>query len=128
MTNYGQILTINSNGTASYNSLQAQFEKRFSHNFQAQTSFTWSKNIDVASTGNASFTGSVANPYDLRYNRGISDLNYPFVSVTNAVYTTPASRGTQWAGTRRTGRVGDLSDLHPAVRPCLWHQRRQWQQ
>jgi hypothetical protein len=93
LTDYGQILTINSNGTASYNSLQAQFEKRFSHNFQAQTSFTWSKNIDVASTGNASFTGSVANPYDLRYNRGISDLNYPFVSVTNAVYTTPSLNG-----------------------------------
>jgi len=93
LTNYGQILTINSNGTASYNSLQAQFEKRFSHNFQAQTSFTWSKNIDIASTGNASFTGSVANPYNLRYNRGISDLNYPFVSVTNAVYTTPSLRG-----------------------------------
>jgi hypothetical protein len=93
LTDYGQILTINSNGTSSYNSLQAQFEKRFSHNFQAQTSFTWSKNIDIASTGNVSFTGSVANPYDLRYNRGISDLNYPFVSVTNAVYTTPSLRG-----------------------------------
>lgn len=93
LTDYGQILTINSNGTASYNSLQAQLEKRFSHNFQAQSSFTWSKNIDIASTGNASFTGSVANPYDLRYNRGISDLNYPFVSVTNAVYTTPGLKG-----------------------------------
>jgi hypothetical protein len=93
LTNYGQILTINSNGTASYNSLQAQFEKRFSHNFQAQSSFTWSKNIDVASTGNASFTSSVANPYDIRFNRGISDLNYPFVSVTNAVYTTPSLKG-----------------------------------
>jgi outer membrane receptor protein involved in Fe transport len=94
LSNYSQILTINSNGTSSYHSLQAQFEKRFSHNFQAQSSFTWSKNIDIAATGNASFTGNgIGNPYDLRFNRGISDLNYPFVSVTNAVYTTPALRG-----------------------------------
>jgi hypothetical protein len=94
LSNYSQILTINSNGISSYHSLQAQFEKRFSHNFQAQSSFTWSKNIDIAATGNASFTGNgVGNPYDLRFNRGISDLNYPFVSVTNAVYTTPSLRG-----------------------------------
>lgn len=93
MSNFNQILTINSNGTSSYHSLQAQFEKRFSHNFQAQSSFTWSKNIDVAASGNASFIGNgVANPYDLRFNRGLSDLNFPFVSVTNAVYTTPALR------------------------------------
>ena len=94
MSNFNQILTINSNGTASYHSLQAQFEKRFSHNFQAQSSFTWSKNIDIAASGNASFTGNgISNPYDLRFNRGLSDVNFPFVSVTNAVYTSPALRG-----------------------------------
>ncbi|QNI36230.1 TonB-dependent receptor [Edaphobacter sp. 4G125] len=94
LTNFNQILTINSNGTASYHSLQAQFEKRFSHNFQAQTSFTWSKNIDIAATGNASFTGNgISNPYDLRFNRGISDVNVPLVSVTNAVYSTPSLKG-----------------------------------
>jgi len=93
LTNYGQLLTINSNGTSSYHSLQAQFEKRFSHSFQAQSSFTWSKNIDVAATGNASFTGGISNPYDLRFNRGLSDLNFPLVSVTNLVYSTPKLKG-----------------------------------
>ncbi|NUQ29736.1 MAG: hypothetical protein HOQ35_14640 [Acidobacteriaceae bacterium] len=93
LTNYGQLLTINSNGTSSYHSLQAQFEKRFSHSFQAQSSFTWSKNIDIAATGNASFTGGIANPYDLRFNRGLSDLNFPLVSVTNLVYSTPKLKG-----------------------------------
>lgn len=94
LTNYGQILTINSNGTSSYHSLQAQFEKRFSHSFQAHTSFTWSKNIDISASGNASFTGNgISNPYDLRFNRGLSDLNFPLVSVTNGIYTTPELRG-----------------------------------
>lgn len=93
MSDFGQILTIQSIGTASYNSLQAQIEKRFSHNFQAQSSFTWSRNLDIASSGNASFTSSIANPYNVRYNRGISDLNVPLVSVTNLVYTTPALNG-----------------------------------
>lgn len=93
LTNFGQVLTIQSIGTASYNSLQTQIEKRFSHNFQAQSSFTWSRNLDIASSGNASFTSSVANPYNLRYNRGISDLNVPLVSVSNLVYTTPSLNG-----------------------------------
>ncbi len=30
------------------------------------------------------------NPFNLRYNRGISDLNTPLISVTNFVYTTPS--------------------------------------
>jgi hypothetical protein len=105
LNNFSQILTINSNGVSSYHSLQAQFEKRFSHGFQVQSSFTWSKNIDIAASGNASFTGNgVGNPYDLRFNRGLSDLNYPLVSVTNAVYTTPALKS--WNGFAR-GILGE---------------------
>ena len=92
-TNFGQILQNTSVGTASYNSLQAGIEKRISHNLQFQSNFTWSRTEDTFSNASLSFSGSLANPFNLRFNYGNSDLNVPFISVTNFVYTTPGLSG-----------------------------------
>jgi hypothetical protein len=92
----GQILADDSAGTASYQSLQVSIDKRMSHGFQIQSNFTWSKTIDTASNGDISLGGTypgVTNPFDLRYNRGISDLNVPLISVTNFIYTSPRLQG-----------------------------------
>ena len=80
-----------SNGTASYQSLQLGLEKRLSHGLQFQSNFTWSKTIDTYSNASVSFAPApLPNPFNLRYNRGISDLNTPLISVTNFIYTTPS--------------------------------------
>jgi hypothetical protein len=90
LSNFGQILEDGSFGTASYHSLQAGIEKKLSHSLQFQSNFTWSKIIDLASTGNISQGGTpLPNPYDIGWNRGTSDLNVPLLSVTNFVYTSP---------------------------------------
>ena len=94
LSQYSSILTNFSNGTASYHALQATIEKHFSHGLQFQSNFTWSRGIDTASSGNISFgTNQLPNPFDLRYNRGVSALNVPLISVTNFIYTTPSLRG-----------------------------------
>jgi hypothetical protein len=99
-TTFGQILEDTTAGTASYHSLQIGLEKRLSHSLQVQSNFTWSKSIDLASTGNISQGGvPLPDPFSLRFNRGISDLNVPYISVTNFVYTTPALKG--WNGFAR---------------------------
>jgi hypothetical protein len=91
---YSNILTMASIGTASYNSLQAGLEKRFSHGLQFQSNFTWAKTIDLAGSGNVSFgTPQLPNPFDIRFNRGVSLLNFPYVSVSHLVYTTPELQG-----------------------------------
>jgi hypothetical protein len=90
---FGQILTDTSFATSPYQSLQVGLEKRFSHGFQIQSNFTWSKVIDLAPTGNISFSSGLPDPFDIRHNRGISDLNVPLISVSNFVYTTPSLRG-----------------------------------
>jgi hypothetical protein len=87
--NYSQVLEDDSFGTSPYHSLQVAVEERLSHGLEAHSSFTWSKTIDVASTGNISFSNGIADPFDIRHNRGNSDLNFPLISVTNVVYTTP---------------------------------------
>ncbi len=89
---FSGILTDSSVGTASYNALQVGAEKRFSHGLQFQSNFTYSKTIDTASTGNISFSGSLPDPTNLGFSRGLSDLNFPYIWVTNFSYTTPALR------------------------------------
>ena len=92
--NFFQILTNYSNGTASYNSLQAGVERHLSKGLQFQSNFTWSKTLDTATSGNISFgTNELPNPFDLGYNRGISGENVPFIWVSNLVYTTPTLAG-----------------------------------
>lgn len=90
---FAQILTDVSNGTASYNSLQAGFERHMSRGLQLQSNFTWSKAIDTASSGNVSFGKPyLGNPFDLRWNRGVSSMSVPFNWVTNFIYQVPRLR------------------------------------
>jgi hypothetical protein len=92
--NFSNLYELDSNGTASYNSLQATIDHHISHGLQVQSSFTWSKTIDVASSGNISFGSPyLPDPFDLRWNRGISSLSVPFNSVTNFIYHAPDFKG-----------------------------------
>jgi hypothetical protein len=92
--NFSNLYELDSNGTASYNSLQATIDHHMTHGLQVQSSFTWSKTIDVASSGNISFGSPyLGDPFDLRWNRGISTLSIPFNWVTNFIYQAPSMRG-----------------------------------
>jgi hypothetical protein len=86
--NFSNIYTYESIGTSPYNSLQVGIEKRLSHNLQFQSNFTWSKVIDLAAEA-VYQTAGLPNPFNIRFNRGISSLNVPFISISNLVYTTP---------------------------------------
>jgi hypothetical protein len=92
-TAFGEILQNTSVGTASYNSLQVGLEKRLSHNLQFQSNFTWSHTEDTFSAASLSFSGTLPDPFNVHFNYGNSDLNIPFISVTNFVYTTPGLSG-----------------------------------
>ncbi len=88
----GPILEMMTAGTASYHSLQASLNKRLSHGLQFQSSFTWSKGIDLSSIPSLAWTGGIADPFDLNHNRGISALNFPLISITSFIYQTPGLR------------------------------------
>jgi hypothetical protein len=92
-TDFSNILQNSSIGTANYNSLQAGLEKRLSHNLQFQSNFTWARNEDTFTGNSISFGNPFPDPYDIRHNFGKSDLNIPYISVTNFVYTTPGLEG-----------------------------------
>ena len=94
---FGGILTIFSNGTASYNSLQIGIEQRLFAGLQFQSYFTWSKAIDLAAHADISIASygspELGDPFNLRWNRGISAMDAPLISITNFIYTTPSLKG-----------------------------------
>jgi hypothetical protein len=91
---FSQILTDFSGGTASYNALQASFERHMSHGLQVQSSFTWSKAIDIASSSNVSFGSPyLGDPFSMQWNRGNSSMSVPWNSVTNFIYQAPTLHG-----------------------------------
>ena len=79
-----------------YNALQLEVKKRFSHGFQFQTSYTWSKNIDDSTTGVAGsdFTlggvGYTSQPYNPKADRGLSSLHIGQTFVLNGIYEIPS--------------------------------------
>lgn len=86
---FSQILEYNSWATASYNALQLTFEKRFSRGLQLTSNYTWSKNLDSVSASSSAFNGSISNPFNIGFDRGISLLNYPHIFSTFWVYQLP---------------------------------------
>lgn len=90
--NFNDILENTIGGTASYHSLQASMEKRLSRGLQFQSNFTWSKAIDTSSQGSLAWVGGVPNPFNLRYNRGRSELNIPVISTSDLIYQSPSLR------------------------------------
>ena len=93
-SNFSGILEYDSGATANYHSLQATFQRNMAHGLQAQSSFTWQKTMDVASSANiAASQDGIDDPRNLRWSYGISSASIPFAWVTNFIYRTPELRG-----------------------------------
>jgi len=69
---------------SNYNSLQAMFEKRFSHGLQFQASYTFSKSLD-----NASSFESALNPLNFNATYGLSNYDARHRFVFNYVWDLP---------------------------------------
>ncbi|HYI93777.1 MAG TPA: TonB-dependent receptor, partial [Bryobacteraceae bacterium] len=72
-----------------YHSWQTQLNKRFSKGVTVSAAYTLSKSIDTSSTSNLG--GSVANPFNLRDERGRSDWDRRHAFVASWVYS-PAQK------------------------------------
>jgi len=101
--NYG-FSEIQSIGHMSYNALQAQYIKRYSSGVSINTSFTWSRNINV---GCADYWEScnIQSPYDMRSNRSVDDVDVPVVYSLAAVYELPFGKGKALANTGAASKL-----------------------
>ncbi len=87
-----------------YDSMQAKMTKRFSHNLDMQSSFTWAKQMDIGAEENVGFFQTVAPAFNDVFNRQqnkyLSGFDQPFLLVISASYVTPKLNGNKalsWA-------------------------------
>ena len=83
--------TYSSIGNSMYNGLTTSLTKRYTHNFQAQVSYTFSKAIDDVTDFNSQFASYF--PTRLNLERAVSAYNITNNFVANAVYNTPFKAG-----------------------------------
>ena len=115
----GALSEKNATAHSHYNSLQAAFNRRFSHGLQAQASYTYSKSIDNGSTtyGLEGPQQDLSNPYNAANDVGRSLFDRTHSFRASFVYALPLGdrlllNGWQWSGifTAVTGPPMDILD------------------
>jgi hypothetical protein len=79
-------------GSSRYNSMQVNLQRRLSHNWQGQMSYTWSRSIDNGSSyfgESGGFQGGAENPRDLSFDQGPSSFNRNQALTINSLYVLP---------------------------------------
>jgi hypothetical protein len=90
-----------SRGDSTYNALQIDIRRRFSHGLLFRGVYTWSKALDDGDSLNQTTAnnapGLVSNPFDLRADKGLASYNVKNLAVANAIYELPFGRGKSYA-------------------------------
>jgi hypothetical protein len=98
-------------GTANYNALAVDVERRFANGLEFRGVYTWSRNLDDGSgIGNSVTLNSplsVENPYDLHQDYGVSPMNITNQASGNFGYDLPFGAGKAWLN-GATGPIGKL--------------------
>jgi hypothetical protein len=88
--NFSNIDQYQSAANASYNALEVTVQKRLSRGITFTSNYTFSKALDTVTAANTAYTGPIGDPFDIKWNYGISDQNHTNVWVTSFVYQTPS--------------------------------------
>ncbi|MEO6981949.1 MAG: TonB-dependent receptor [Edaphobacter sp.] len=83
---YGPVTDVVSNANATYNALVLEARRRTRRGFEFRASWTWSKAIDDGQSGATPLTNGQFDPFNVRYDRGLSGLNHPRKVVVSAVW------------------------------------------
>jgi Carboxypeptidase regulatory-like domain/TonB dependent receptor/TonB-dependent Receptor Plug Domain len=117
----GRIDYLDWSGHASYDALQTQLTRRFSHGLQAQVSYTWSKAIDEGSSieTNDSYLNTIILPmfFAPQTWRGLSDYNIGQNLTFNWTWMVPGPKSLQgpaaWA--LRGWQVGGVAQIRSGL-------------
>lgn len=88
-------------GDSSYNALQVDLNRRFTHGLSVRGVYTWSKALDDGDSVNQTTAGNapglVSNPFNLRADWGPATYDVRNVGVINVLYELPIGRGKPFA-------------------------------
>ena len=100
-----------SEGVNSYNALQVDIRRRFSHGLTLRGSYTFSKALDDGDSLNQTTAnnapGLVSNPLNLAADKGLATFDVRNIGVVNLLYELPFGRGRQF-GSGYEGWTGSL--------------------
>ena len=84
-------------GDSSYNALQVDMNRRFSHGVSIRGVYTWSKSLDDGDSLNQTTAGNapglVSNPFNLRADWGPATYDVRNIGVVSALYELPFGKG-----------------------------------
>jgi len=87
-------------GFNTFNSLQSQFQHRFSHGLQTLAAFTWEKCLGDSNGGYGAENGDLGDPIQYYFNKkadkGFCAMNVPLLFNWSTVYQTPFGVGRKW--------------------------------
>jgi hypothetical protein len=83
-----------SNGSGTYDALQAQLGRRVAKGLSFTLNYTWSKSIDTACDGLFGVEDCfVENPYNPKMDRSVAGFDLPDIFTANLTYQLPFGRG-----------------------------------
>ena len=90
-----------SEGVSTYNALQVDLRRRFSHGLTFRGVYTFSRTIDDGDSLNQTTAnnapGLVSNPYNLAADKGLATFDARHIGVVNVIYALPFGRGQAYA-------------------------------
>jgi len=121
-TAFGPVTDIVSNVDANYNALVIEGNRRTGRSLQLRGSWTWSKSIDYGENGGAvPPTNGQLDPTDIRYDKGLSSLNYPHKIVISAVLSPQGQPATRWRRLLATGWTAAPVFVESSGRPYSYN-------
>jgi hypothetical protein len=89
-----------STGQATFNALEAQFQKRFTGGLETLVAFTWEKCLGDSNGDFNAENGAQGNPYQYYFNpalsKGVCSYDIPLVFNWSSVYELPFGKGKRW--------------------------------
>ena len=105
---WADIITLDTNGSATTHQLQTELIRRFSKGLFLQASYTWNKTLD-----NVPIVGGPQDPYNAALDRGNGDSIRPNVAYISGTYDLPFLRGNKILGGWQIAGIGQFRSGTP---------------
>jgi len=102
-TSFGPVTDIVSNADATYNAMVLEARRRLHGGIEFRASWTWSKAIDYGQGGATPRTNAQFDPFNVLYDKGLSDLNFSHKALASAVWTPRLGSETHWVRAAANG-------------------------
>jgi Carboxypeptidase regulatory-like domain/TonB dependent receptor len=95
-TSFGPVTDIVSNADASYNAMVFEARRRLRGGLEFRANWTWAKAIDYGQGGATPRTNAQFDPFNVLYDKGLSELNYPHKILASAVWEPTLAGEQHW--------------------------------